>query len=65
MSDKTLRMYGPRLKLMVNADRSVFTLLLDEFDDDAEESKIITIDVPRDQLREWVRIFNGVLRSVQ
>ena len=56
-----LRLYGPRLKLMVSPDRSVFSLLLDEFDEEKQESKIVVIEVPRGQMQEWVRAFEGAL----
>jgi hypothetical protein len=46
---------------MATRDRSTFTLILDDFDEQRGESKIATIEIPRAQLEEWARTFTKVL----
>jgi hypothetical protein len=58
---KPLKLYGPRLKLMASPDGSMFSLLLDEFDEVTQESKIFLVEVPRGQLEEWTETFGRVL----
>lgn len=58
-----LKLYGPRLKLMKESDGSSFVLLLDDFDEKTKKSKIVTVEVPREQLQEWTEVFTKALRG--
>jgi hypothetical protein len=61
MTEQRLRLYGPRMKVLAEPDGSLFTLLLDEFDNETQESKIVTLQVPRGQLEEWADTFSRLL----
>ena len=64
-SELRLRLYGPRMKVLAEPDGSLFTLLLDEFDSDTGESRIVTIELPRGQLKEWTNAFSQLLEELK